>query len=144
MPNNLVPFIAQTAAGLRPLLTIYGNNYDTPDGTCLRDYIHIMDLAEAHVEALKFLLNKPSGTFYDVFNVGTGQANSVLEIIRTFEEVSGVTLNCRLGERRLGDAAAVYADASKIEQHLGWRARRSMREGLTDSWRWQQSLSNRL
>lgn len=144
VPNNLVPFIAQTAAGLRPLLTIYGNNYDTPDGTCLRDYIHIMDLAEAHVEALKFLLNKPSGTFYDVFNVGTGQANSVLEIIRTFEEVSGVTLNCRLGERRLGDAAAVYADASKIEQHLGWRARRSMREGLTDSWRWQQSLSNRL
>ena len=143
VPNNLVPFITQTAAGLRPALTVFGNDYDTPDGTCLRDFIHIMDLAEAHVEALKYLIKSTDSTFYDVFNVGTGHGNSVLGIIRTFEEVSGVLLKYKIGERRPGDAAAVYADAGKIYRRLGWQARRTMREGLADAWRWQQRLGLR-
>lgn len=140
IPNNLVPFITQTAAGLRPSLTVFGNDYNTPDGTCLRDYIHIMDLAEAHVESLKFLIENSSSSFYDVFNVGTGQGCSVLELIRTFEDVSGMPLNYRIGDRRPGDAAAVYADATKIYNQLGWRASRTMREGLADAWRWQQNM----
>ncbi|MBP6828055.1 MAG: UDP-glucose 4-epimerase GalE [Saprospiraceae bacterium] len=140
VPNNLVPYLTQTAAGIRPDLTVFGDDYDTPDGTCLRDYIHVMDLAEAHVESLKFLINKPVSTFYDVFNVGTGQGNSVLEIIHAFGEVTGRPLNFKMGPRRVGDVSAVYADVSKIRQHMHWQARRSMHDGLEDAWRWQQSL----
>ncbi len=141
VPNNLVPYITQTAAGLRPVLTVFGDDYPTPDGTCLRDFIHVMDLAEAHVVALQYLMNYPSNTFYDVFNIGTGKANSVLEIIRTFENISGKSLNYRFGERRSGDVTSLYADVSKIEKHLGWTAQRTMREALEDAWRWQQSLA---
>lgn len=140
VPNNLVPFITQTAAGLRPTLTVFGNDYPTPDGTCLRDYIHVMDLAEAHVAALQFLINNEKSMVYDVFNVGTGQGASVLELIKTFEEISGQQLNHRIGERRAGDVAAVYADVTKIRQQLGWSAKRSIREALEDAWRWQQTL----
>lgn len=140
VPNNLVPFITQTAAGLRPSLTVFGNDYPTPDGTCLRDFIHVMDLAEAHVAAMKYLINHASSTLYDVFNVGTGQGNSVLEIIELFETVSGKALNYRIGERRDGDVAAVYADAGKIRERLDWAAKRSLREALEDAWRWQETL----
>lgn len=140
VPNNLVPFITQTAAGQRPTLTVFGNDYPTPDGTCLRDFIHVMDLAEAHVAALQFLIKSSLSTFYDVFNVGTGRAVSVLELIKLFESVSGQPLNYRIGERRAGDVTAVYADAAKIREHLGWQAKRSMREALEDAWRWQQTL----
>lgn len=140
VPGNLVPFITQTAAGIRPDLTVFGDDYDTPDGTCLRDYIHVMDLAEAHVEALKYLMNNPSDSFYDVFNVGTGRGNSVLEIIRDFEKVSGAPVPYRIGPRRGGDVAAVYADVSKMRLHMNWETRRTMHNGLTDAWRWQQSL----
>ncbi|GAB4492190.1 MAG: UDP-glucose 4-epimerase GalE [Saprospiraceae bacterium] len=140
VPNNLVPFVTQTAAGLRPALTVFGDDYPTPDGTCVRDFIHVMDLAEAHVAAMQFLINKKESAAYDVFNVGTGHGNSVLEIIKSFEEVSGQPLNYRIGERRAGDVAAVYADVTKIKKQLGWQAKRSLREALEDAWRWQKSL----
>lgn len=140
VPNNLVPFITQSAAGLRPPLTVHGGDYDTPDGTGIRDYIHVMDLAEAHVAAMQLLLNKPETAYYDVFNVGTGQGHSVLELIRTFEEVSGQTLRYEIGPRRAGDVPAVYADVTKAAAQLGWLAHRSLREALEDAWRWQQGL----
>lgn len=140
IPNNLIPFITQTAAGLRPTLTVFGDDYPTPDGTCLRDFIHVMDLAEAHVAAIRYLIHHTAPTMYDVFNVGTGNGNSVMEIIQMFEEISSKPLNYRIGERRGGDVAAVYADAGKIRQHLGWSAKRNLREALSDAWRWQESL----
>jgi UDP-glucose 4-epimerase len=140
VPNNLVPYITQTAAGLRPALTVFGSDYPTPDGTCLRDFIHVMDLAEAHVAAMKYLINNAAPTIYDVFNVGTGHGNSVLELIKMFEDVSGQPLNYSIGERRDGDVAAVYADATKINGRLGWTAQRSLQEALEDAWRWQLSL----
>jgi UDP-glucose 4-epimerase len=140
VPNNLVPYITQTAAGLRPALTVFGNDYPTPDGTCLRDFIHVMDLAEAHVAAMKYLINHPAPTIYDVFNVGTGHGNSVMEIIKMFEDISEKPLNYNIGERRVGDVVAVYADVHKINQVLGWTAQRTLRESLEDAWRWQQTL----
>lgn len=140
VPNNLVPYITQTAAGLRTALTVFGDDYPTPDGTCLRDFIHVMDLAEAHVAAMQFLTNSKNSTTYDVFNVGTGQGNSVMEIIKTFEDISGRPLNYRIGERRPGDVAAIYADVKKIRTEIGWEAQRNMREALEDAWRWQQTL----
>ena len=140
VPNNLVPFITQTAAGLREQLTVFGNDYPTPDGTCIRDYIHVMDLAEAHVSALQQLQARPAGPHYDVFNVGTGQGVSVLELIRAFEAASGQRLNYKIGARRSGDATAVYADATKAREQLGWTAQRTLREGLEDAWRWEMHL----
>ncbi len=140
VPNNLVPFITQTGAGIREKLTVYGIDYDTPDGTCLRDYIHVCDLADAHVYAMKMLLNLEKDNFYDVMNVGTGNPNSVLEVINAFEKVSGKPLNYQIGERRVGDVPSLYADAMKIKTELGWTAKRSMQESLEDAWRWQQTL----
>ena len=141
VPSNLVPFITQTAAGMRPSLTVFGNDYPTPDGTCIRDYIHVMDLAEAHVAALQNLQAAgPAAANYQVFNVGTGQGNTVLELIEAFEEVSGQSLNYQIGPRRAGDISAVYADATKVRTVLGWEAKRSLREALADAWRWQQGL----
>jgi len=141
VPSNLVPFITQTAAGMRESLTVFGNDYPTPDGTCIRDYIHVMDLAEAHVAALQNLFaSAEHAENYQVFNVGTGQGNSVLELIKTFEEVSGKPLNYKIGPRRAGDISAVYADATKVQAGLGWAAKRSLHEALTDAWHWQQSL----
>jgi len=139
-PNNLVPFITQTAAGLRGQLTIFGDDYPTPDGTCIRDYIHVMDLAEAHVAALQALQKNTAASHYDEFNVGTGRGASVLEIVRAFEEVSGQTLNFRIGPRRSGDVVAVYADATKSREQLGWTAKRPLREALADAWRWELAI----
>lgn len=140
VPNNLVPFITQTGAGIREKLTVYGDDYETPDGTCLRDYIHVSDLADAHVAAIKMLFGLETDSFYDLFNVGTGNPNSVLEVINTFEEVCGKPLNYEIGARRVGDVPALYADASKIKDTLGWTAKRTMRQALEDAWRWQESL----
>jgi len=141
IPSNLVPYLLQTASGIRQQLTVFGDDYPTPDGTCIRDYIHVMDLAEAHVSALRALGQIPgAGSHYDVFNIGAGQGNSVLELIRTFESVSGQALNYRIGPRRAGDVTAVYADATKAREQLGWTAKRSLREALEDSWRWEQML----
>ncbi len=140
VPNNLVPFITQTGAGIREKLTVYGDDYDTPDGTCLRDYIHVSDLADAHVAAMRMLLDLEKDNYYNVYNVGTGNPNSVLEVINAFEEVSGKPLNYEIGARRVGDVPALYADATKIKAELGWSAKRSMRQSLEDAWRWQQTL----
>lgn len=138
VPSNLVPYLTQTAAGKRKELTIFGEDYPTPDGTCIRDYIHVMDLAEAHVAAIQALQKQHKTPSYEVFNVGTGQGNSVLELVKTFEAIIGSDLNYRIGPRRAGDVVAVYADVSKINSQLGWTAKRSLREALEDAWKWEK------
>jgi UDP-glucose 4-epimerase len=139
-PFNLVPYITQTAAGLREKLNVHGGDYDTEDGTCVRDYIHVMDLAEAHVSALKHLVSVEKRDFYEVFNVGTGRGASVLDLIKTFEEISGKPLPYQIGPRRDGDIVAVYADVKKSGERLDWQASRSMKTALEDAWRWQLAL----
>ena len=141
VPANLVPFITQTAAGIRRSLTVYGGDYDTPDGTCVRDYIHVVDLAEAHVQALKKLSDVTADASYDVINIGTGRGETVLHIIKTFEQETGVAVNYSIGPRRPGDIEQVYADVTKSRNVLGWSASRSLTESLRDAWRWQQKLS---
>ncbi len=140
VPNNLVPFITQTAAGMRKELTVFGDDYDTADGSCIRDFIHVMDLAEAHVAALSRLFSE-EGDACEVFNIGTGKGNSVLELISTFEQVSGKQLPYKIGSRRPGDISKIYADVTKAKQVLGWEAKRTLSESLLSSWRWQQTLS---
>ncbi|MBC7448466.1 MAG: UDP-glucose 4-epimerase GalE [Hymenobacteraceae bacterium] len=143
VPNNLVPFVTQTAAGLRERLTIYGTDYDTPDGSCVRDYIHVVDLADAHVVALRRLLatdtpaDRPA---LETFNLGTGHGHSVLEVVREFERVSGRALPVTLGPRRAGDVPAIYGDVTRATNELGWCAQRTLADALTDAWRWQQAL----
>jgi UDP-glucose 4-epimerase len=143
-PETLVPYITQTAAGLRDELTVFGSDYPTRDGTCVRDYLHIVDLAAAHVAALSWLERKPVGPFNEVFNLGTGNGVSVLEAIAAFEKVSGARLRYRLGARRPGDAAEVYANADKAQRELGWRARLGVLDAMRDAWRWQQSIAQGL
>jgi UDP-glucose 4-epimerase len=140
VPNNLVPFVTQTAAGVREKLTVFGSDYDTPDGTCIRDYIHVVDLAKAHVSALRYLENQVV-PFYDLFNIGTGQGNTVLEVIKTFEQVNDIQLNYSIGSRRPGDVEKVYADVTKSLTVLGWKAELDLADALKDAWRWQQKLS---
>lgn len=141
VPANLVPFITQTAAGIRQSLTVYGNDYNTPDGTCIRDYIHVVDLAEAHVQALRKLSESEAASSYDVVNIGTGRGETVLNIINTFEAETGVDVNYTIGPRRPGDVEQVYADVSKAKEVLDWTAQRSLGESLRDAWRWQQKIS---
>ncbi|HSJ66782.1 MAG TPA: UDP-glucose 4-epimerase GalE [Anditalea sp.] len=140
VPNNLVPFVTQTGVGLREQLTVYGNDYDTPDGTCIRDYIHVVDLAEAHVKSIQYLQDKPEN-FYDLFNLGTGNGNTVLEVVKTFEKVSGKPLNYKIGPRRPGDVEKVWANTEKAEKVLGWKSRLTLEDALRDSWNWQLKLS---
>jgi UDP-glucose 4-epimerase len=143
-PETLAPYITQTAAGLRDELVVFGNDYPTADGTCVRDYLHICDLASAHVAALAWIERQPRASFHEVFNVGTGQGVSVLGAIQAFEAVSGVPLRHRFGPRRPGDAVEVYASVDKAERELGWRARLGIREAMRDAWNWQQSLQSGL
>ena len=140
IPNNLVPFITQAAAGIRAHLTVFGSNYATIDGTCLRDYIHVVDLAEAHVLALKYLFGINASSFYDVFNIGTGNANSVKEVIDTFERVNKTKVPYKMGERRAGDIPSLWADATKAKEILGWSAKLSLEQSLIDAWRWQKTM----
>jgi len=143
VPNNLVPFLTQAAAGIRPALTVFGNDYDTPDGTCIRDYLHVMDLAEAHVAALQWCLaqtDKPSAI--RAFNLGTGTGSSVLDVIHGFERATGTPVPHVMGPRRQGDVVAIWADPSRAEHELGWKAKRSLEEALADAWRWQRSLGS--
>jgi UDP-glucose 4-epimerase len=140
-PNNLVPFITQTAAGIRQKLTIFGDDYDTVDGSCVRDFIHVMDLADAHVKAFTYLNDKPAD-FYDVFNVGTGNGNTVLEVIRTFEKVNRVKLNYEIGPRRPGDVVKIWADTNKINSVLGWTPSKTLEDSMRDSWNWEKHLNN--
>jgi len=143
-PETLAPYITQTAAGLRDELVVFGNDYPTPDGTCVRDYLHICDLASAHVAAFDWIGRQPAGAFHEIFNVGTGQGVSVLGAIQAFEAVSGVALRYRFGPRRPGDAALVYASVAKAERELGWRAQLGIREAMRDAWHWQQALGSGL
>ncbi|HRK73247.1 MAG TPA: UDP-glucose 4-epimerase GalE, partial [Rhodothermales bacterium] len=140
VPANLIPFVTQSAAGLRPPVTIFGSDYNTPDGTCIRDYIHVMDLAEAHVKALAFLQNH-SKTIYETVNVGTGKGSSVLEVLETFRATVTPMLQFVWGNRRAGDVEATFASVEKVETCLGWRAKRPLEEALQDAWRWQLRLS---
>ena len=140
VPNNLVPFVTQTAIGLRKQLTVFGNDYDTPDGSCIRDYIHVVDLAKAHVRALEWM--EGTGTSAcEVFNIGTGHGNSVLEVIHAFTEETGATLPYVIGPRRAGDTTAVYADTTKSREVLGWKPTLSLRDALRDAWRWQKAIA---
>lgn len=141
VPANLIPYITQTAAGQRKELTIFGDDYPTPDGTCVRDYIHVVDLARAHVKALGYLINKPHG-FYDLFNLGSGQGHSVLEVIKTFEKVTGKKVPYKIGKRRDGDVVATYADASKASKLLSWKTEKTLNDALIDAWRWQETLAD--
>lgn len=141
VPNNLVPFITQTAAGLREKLTVFGSNYDTPDGTCIRDYIHVMDLADAHVQTIKYLENQLEHSLFDVINIGTGRGNTVLEAIMAFEKVTNQKLNYEIGSRRAGDVEKVYAQVDKSEKLLNWKTKYSLADSMRDSWNWQKRLS---
>ncbi|REA61252.1 UDP-glucose 4-epimerase GalE [Dyadobacter luteus] len=141
VPSNLVPFITQTAAGLRASLTVFGNDYDTEDGTCIRDFIHVVDLAKAHVKALERLNEEEKDNYYDVFNVGTGEGYTVLELINTFEEVNGVRLNYTIGPRREGDVEKIYAQSDKVNNVMKWKAEKTMADALRDAWNWQLKIT---
>jgi len=137
-PNNLIPFVTQTVAGIRKQLSVFGDDYNTPDGTAIRDYIHVVDLAKAHlVAAERLLLNKNKSNF-ETFNIGTGQGNSVLEIIKTFEEVTGEKINYVISERRKGDIEKVWADTSFAKKELGWQTTHSLAEALLSAWNWEK------
>lgn len=140
VPQNLVPFITQTAAGLREELSVFGDDYPTADGTCIRDYIHVVDLARAHVVALERLLAGKNSDNYEVFNVGTGTGSSVMEVIESFERVSGQALNYRVVGRRPGDVVAAYADTSRAREILGWEARSSLDDAMRSAWDWEQKI----
>lgn len=137
IPNNIMPFISQVAAGLLDRLTVFGNDYPTSDGTCMRDFIHVVDLAKAHVSATSFILHH---TGVEVFNIGSGRAYSVKELIRAFERVNGVNIPFVYGERRQGDIPCCYADVAKAEKMLGWRAEKTLEEMCADSWKWQKNI----
>lgn len=139
-PQNLVPFITQTAIGLRNELSVFGNDYPTPDGTAIRDYIHVVDLAKAHVVALKRLLNKENIEKVETFNLGTGTGSSVLEVINTFEKVSNQKLNYKIVGRREGDVIEAYANTDKANDVLGWKAQSSLEEALASAWKWEQKI----
>ncbi|GAB5401573.1 MAG: UDP-glucose 4-epimerase GalE [Aureisphaera sp.] len=139
-PQNLVPFITQTAAGLRKELSVFGNDYPTPDGSCIRDYIHVVDLAEAHVVALQRLLAKDNSANYEIFNLGTGRGSSVLEVVQAFEAVTGEKLNYKIVNRRPGDVISVYADTKKANEVLGWKTKKTMEEALASAWLWEKKV----
>ena len=142
VPQNLVPFITQTAIGLREKLSVFGSDYPTPDGTAVRDYIHVVDLAKAHVIALQRLLNKQNTVKVEVFNLGTGTGSSVLEVIQAFEKVSGKKLNYQIVGRREGDVVTAYANTDKAHNVLGWKTQSSLEEALASAWKWEQKIRN--
>lgn len=138
VPNNLVPFITQTAAGIRECLSVFGNDYNTPDGSCLRDYIYVVDLAKAHVKAVDKMFK--DGERWNVYNLGTGKGISVLELVHSFIKATGVDLNYKIAPRRLGDVEQSWADPSKANRELGWSADTPLEEVLLSAWRWQEKL----
>ncbi len=144
VPQNLVPFITQTAAGVRKELSIFGTDYPTEDGSCIRDYIHVVDLARAHVVALQRLLSKNTPAVdnhnYEVFNLGTGRGSSVLEVVNSFEKTTGQKLNYKKIGRRVGDVISVYADTKKANEILGWKTEKTMEEALLSAWKWEQKV----
>ena len=139
VPNNLIPFVTQTAMGIRKELTIFGNDYNTPDGTCIRDYIYIVDLAKAHVAAMKRILDKKSDNI-EYFNIGTGHGNTTREIVETFEKATGVKVNWKFGPRREGDIEKIWGDCTKANTVLGWKAETPLSDVLASAWKWQEKL----
>ena len=137
VPQNLIPFVTQTAAGIRKELSVFGDNYPTKDGTAVRDYIHVIDLAKAHIAALERLLNNNNKKDFEVFNVGTGTGSSVLEVIQAFEKVSNTKLNYKIVGRREGDITSAYADTTLAKVELGWETEKTLEEALLDAWKWQ-------
>ena len=144
VPENLVPFITQTAYGLRDELKVYGSDYDTPDGSCIRDYLHVVDLAKAHVVAVKRLLEGRNRKGFEVFNLGTGNGVSVLEAIKSFERVSGVKLKYRLTDRRAGDIEKIWADPSFANQELGWKTISTLDEAMKTAWEWEKNFRSKI
>ena len=140
VPQNLVPYITQTGVGLREQLSVFGDDYPTEDGTCIRDYIHVVDVAKAHVVALKRLLEDHNDENFEVFNLGTGKGSSVLEVIASFEKVSGQKLNYKIAARRAGDVVQAYADTSKANSILGWEAESSLDDAIASAWVWEQKI----
>ena len=142
VPQNLVPYITQTAAGIRECLSIFGDDYPTPDGSCLRDYIDIVDLARAHVAAISRMVEDKNKEEYEIFNVGTGRAVSVFELVKTFESVNDLKLNYKVAPRRAGDVVAVWADTSLANNELGWKAERELDQTLKAAWAWEKHVRN--
>ncbi len=140
VPQNLVPFITQTGMGIREQLSVFGGDYPTEDGTCIRDYIHVVDLAKAHVVALERLMSGKNRDNYEVFNVGTGKGSSVLEVIKSFEKVSGKKLNYKIVDRRPGDITSAYADTAKANKVLGWKAESTLDEAMKSAWLWEEKI----
>ena len=143
IPNNLVPFITQTAIGLRKSLSVFGSDYNTPDGTAIRDYIHVVDLAKAHVVAVDRMISGKTKLPFEIFNLGTGNGFSVLEVIQSFEKVSGVKLNYQIVDRRPGDVEKVWADTSFANEELGWKALKNLDEMMLSAWNWEKALANK-
>ncbi len=144
VPNNLVPFVTQTAIGIRQQIKVFGNDYNTPDGSCIRDYIHVVDLAKAHVIAIKRLLNGENKKQFEFFNLGTGRGVSVLEIVNTFETVTNQKLNYQIVDRREGDVEKVWADTRFANAELGWKTELSLEEALKSAWEWEVNYRNGL
>ena len=144
IPQNLVPFVTQTGIGIRDELSIFGKDYPTPDGTCIRDYIHVVDLAKAHVIAMKRIILKDNSDNYEVFNLGTGKGSSVLEVVNAFEEISGIKLNYMFSERRAGDIAAAFADTQKANKILGWKSELSLNEAMLSAWEWEKKINSNI
>ena len=138
IPQNLIPYVTQTAAGIRKELSVFGDDYNTPDGTAIRDYIHVVDLAKAHIAALQRLLEKRNKTNFEFFNVGTGTGSSVLEVVKAFENSTGKKLNYKIVERRTGDITAAYADTTIANKELNWKTEKSLDEALLSAWKWQE------
>jgi UDP-glucose 4-epimerase len=143
VPNNLVPFITQTAIGIRDCLSVFGNDYNTPDGSCIRDYIHVVDLAKAHVTAVRRLVENKNKSNFEIFNLGTGRGVSVLELVNVFEKVSGVKLNYKIVGRRSGDTEQVWADTNYANEELGWKAQSTLEETVKSAWEWEVQLGIR-
>jgi UDP-glucose 4-epimerase len=142
VPNNLMPFITQTAYGIREQLSVFGNDYNTPDGSCIRDYIHVVDLAKAHIVAIERLIQHKNKNNFEVFNIGTGNGFSVLEVIHSFEKTTGKKLNYKIVGRRVGDIEQIWADTTIGNQELGWKAEHSIDEMSLSAWKWEQNYRN--
>ena len=140
VPANLVPFITQTAAGLRSELKVYGNDYNTPDGTAIRDYIHVVDLAKAHVRAIERMLNHEQKKSYEYFNIGTGKGSSVLEVIQAFEKINHTKVPYEVVDRRAGDIVRIYADTTRANNELNWKAQLNLDDMMKSAWKWQKTL----